>query len=137
MAIPDFVLTAIREEQARQNGRFVPDDPAYLEKLGCHAELLTHQVAGTLLGYIFFYCNASDKRLSYVTLLGTSPESRGSGVGYGLLTHVLCLSRRRGFKFCQLEVHKENHHAIAFYERVGFRIEEERSEKYLMSIATA
>lgn len=136
MAIPDSILKLIQDEQKRQGGLFVPDDPAYLEKLERHAELITHQGSLGVLGFVFFYCNAADKKSSYVTLIGTSIHARGKGVGYGLLQHVLHLSKHRRFACCQLEVRKNNVHAFEFYKQVGFTIEEDRGDKYLMSIAT-
>lgn len=137
MAIPDSILSLIQDEQNRQGGLFFPDDPAYFEKLKRHAELIIHQDSCGVLGYVFFYCNAADKKSSYITLIGTSMHARGKGVGYGLLEHVLRLSKQRGFACCQLEVRKNNVHAFNFYKRVGFTIEQDRGDKYLMSIATS
>ena len=135
MVIPASVLSLIEEEQKRQGGLFVPDDPSYLQKLERHAELLTHHDSSGILGFVFFYCNAPDKKASYITLIGTSIQARGKGVGYGLMQHVLSLSRHRGFSWCKLEVRKNNERAYAFYQQTGFVVEEDRGEKYLMSIA--
>ncbi|QQN71614.1 GNAT family N-acetyltransferase [Comamonas testosteroni] len=136
MRIPESVLALIENEQKSQNGLFVPGDSEYFEKLARHAELIIHQDSSGVLGYVFFYCNAVDKKASYITLIGTSAQSRGKGVGYGLLQHVLNISKQRGFSCCQLEVRKENTRAFDFYRQIGFAVEEDRGEKYLMSIAT-
>ncbi len=136
MHIPDLVLSLIRAEQEAQKGMFVPSDPVYFEKLARHADLIVHQDNTGILGYVFFYCNAVDKKASYITLIGTSAQSRGKGVGYGLLQNVLNISKQRGFSCCQLEVRKENTRAFDFYRQIGFAVEEDRGEKYLMSIAT-
>lgn len=136
MAIPESVLGLIRTEQEAQNGSFIPDDPSYLLKLASCAELLIHQDGSLVLGYVFFYCNAPDKQASYITLIGTSAQARGRGVGYGLLRHVLLISKQRGFSCCQLEVRKINKRALDFYREAGFELTEDRGDKYLMSIAT-
>lgn len=136
MSIPAVILKLIQAEQTVQGGCFIPDGSEYLEKLARHAELLIHQDDADVFGYVFFYCNAADKKNSYITLIGTSPQARGKGVGYGLLQYVLQTSRQRGFSCCQLEVRKANTDAFDFYQRFGFEIAEDRGDKYLMSIAT-
>lgn len=136
MSIPESVLDLIQAEQKAQNGLFVPSEPAYLEKLSAHAELLVHQDGASVLGFVFFYCNAHDKKISYVTLIGTSELARGKRVGYGLMQYVLKASRKRGFDCCQLEVRKANTRAFDFYVQLGFTVEEDRGDRYLMSIAT-
>jgi len=136
MSISLPILDLIEGEQKSQGGLFIPSDSAYLEKLARHAELLVHQDGSDVLGYVFFYCNSPEKKFSYITLIGTSPQARGKGVGYGLLQYVLQTSRQRGFVCCQLEVRKANTRAFDFYQKVGFDIVEDRGDKYLMSIAT-
>lgn len=136
MTIPAAVLDLIEAEQKYQNKLFIPEGSDYLERLARHAELLTHHDGSGILGYVFFYCNAADKKASYITLIGTSAQARGKGVGYGLLRHVLQISKQRGFSCCQLEVRKSNVSAFDFYQRAGFSVVENRGEKYLMSIST-
>lgn len=134
--IPEPVKLIVMGEQKRQNGLFIPNDPEpYFEKLAQSAELITHQKREEVLGFCFFYCNAEDKKSSYITLIGTSAAARGKGVGYGLLQHVLAVTRQRGFATCQLEVRKANQEALSFYQKAGFSILEDRGEKYLMEIA--
>ncbi|RID99992.1 GNAT family N-acetyltransferase [Simplicispira hankyongi] len=134
MLIPEEIHRLIQDEQKKQRGLFIPEDGAYLEKLSCEAELITHQDPNGILGFVFFYCNAQDKIASYITLIGTSIEARGKGVGYALLNQVLFISKQRGFSVCQLEVRKNNIQALKFYQKIGFASIEDRGEKYLMSI---
>lgn len=134
MKIPDSVLEIISVEQKRQSGNFVPDDPAYLDKLSRNAELLIHQDARGVLGFCFFYCNDPKKQKSYITLICTSSSSRGNGIGTALIQNVLFIGRFRGFNFCELEVRKENLGALNLYQRIGFAVIEEREEKLLMQI---
>lgn len=133
MNIPPGVLNLIHQEQIYQSGRFIPGDE-YLEKLSRSAELAIHSDQSGVVGYVFFYCNELTLGYSYISLLGTSKDARGKGVGYGLLQFVLDTTRRRGFSGCKLEVRKDNFAALEFYQRVGFLIEEDRGEKLLMSI---
>lgn len=132
--ISDQVLELIALEQARQNGLFIPNENDYLEKICSHAELLIHQDPKGVQGFVFFYCNAHDKIASYISLIGTSIEARGKGVGFALLNQVLFISKQRGFSGCQLEVRKNNSTAFNLYQRIGFAVVEDRGEKYLMHI---
>ncbi len=134
MTIPQSVIDLIKEEQRKQCGRFIPEANAYIEKLEKHAELIIHTERGNTLGFVFFYCNAPDKHISYITLIATAREAQGMGIGQGLVQHVLWLAKSRGFSRCQLEVHKENKRALSFYQKIGFAVEEDRDSKYLMSI---
>ncbi len=135
MAIPAEVIKLITEEQKRLGNIFAPEDRAYFEKLENHAELVTHQTDNELLGFVFFYCNDKNKQISYISLIATSPKARGTGIGYGLLNYVLQIAKQRGFACCQLEVHKNNAVAYKFYSQAGFKIVEDRGERYLLSAA--
>ena len=132
--IPESVLEIISDEQKRQSNTFIPDDPAYLEKLSRSAELLIHQDESGVLGFCFFYCNDPKKQKSYITLLCTPLRARGKGIGSALIQHVLFISRRREFCFCELEVRKANFSALKLYQQAGFTATEERGEKVLMRI---
>src|SRR5690606_1922294 len=134
MKIPDDVLEIINVEQELQNGQFYPDQE-YLDKISQRAELIIHRMAEKTLGFVFFYCNSESKDFSYITLIATSNAARGQGIGYSLVNQVLFLSKQRGYRACRLEVRKSNKSALAFYERMGFQIIEDRSEKFLMSVA--
>lgn len=134
MTIFNQVLKLIEVEQINQNGQFIPDDLAYLEKLKNCAELIVHQSQEKILGYVFFYCNDKNKKFSYITLIGTAQTVRGKGIGIGLIQSVLAISKVRGFSSCRLEVRKENVTAMKFYERVGFLPIEDREDKLLMQI---
>lgn len=134
MSIPDDVLEIINAEQELQNGQFYPDQK-YLGRIFQRAELLIHQAAGKTLGFVFFYCNSESKDFSYITLISTSNAARGQGVGYSLVNQVLFLSKQRGYTACRLEVRKSNKSALAFYERMGFQIIEDRNDRFLMSMA--
>lgn len=120
------------EENGRQKGLFLPNDPGYLKKLEDNAELIVHQTNAGVLGFVFFYCNAQDKISSYITLIATDVNVRGMGIGRGLLEHVVSLSRIRGFSFCHLEVRKDNVRALDFYKGFGFVAIESREDSLLM-----
>lgn len=134
MSIPDDVLEIINAEQELHDGQFYPDQE-YLDKISQRAELIIHRMAENTLGFVFFYCNSESKDFSYITLIATSNAARGKGIGYSLVNQVLFLSKQRGYRGCRLEVRKSNKPALAFYERMGFQIIEDRNDRFLMSMA--
>lgn len=134
MSIPDDVLEIINAEQELHDGQFYPDQE-YLDKISQRAELIIHRMAEKTLGFVFFYCNSESKDFSYITLIATSNAARGQGIGYSLVNQVLFLSNQRGYSACRLEVRKSNKPALAFYERMGFQIIEDRNDRFLMSMA--
>jgi len=137
MSIPAAVVRLIRDEQERQNGRFIPPGDEYLPKLERAAELVCHEVAGECLGFVFFYCNAPETGTSYITLLGVDPAARRRGVGTALVNYVLEVAGQRAFRWCRLEVDKDNSAAIRFYQRLGFEIVESRETRFLMQVEVA
>src|SRR4051812_12190256 len=117
--IPAYVLKLIHDEQIRQKGMFVPDEDEYIKKLEEKAELLLHTEERECFGFVFFYCNDTEKKSSYITLILTLPDSRGKGVGNALIRGVLDTTRQRGFLQCHLEVKKDNKAAYHLYKKAG------------------
>ncbi len=57
----------------------------------------------------------------HITQICVSPEMKGHGVGYALLRQSLLALRDIGCRSATLTVTAANEHAVALYERVGFR----------------
>lgn len=134
MKVPNELLRIIEAEQERQKGNFLPaDHAAYFAKLEKYAELVIHYGQEHELGFVFFYCNDPYKKNAYITLIAVTPEARGKGIGFALISYVLNVAKARGFSFCQLEVRKDNLKAINLYKKLGFLPIEDRGEKVLMS----
>lgn len=131
--INNSLIELINAEQLRQNGRYIPNTD-YLKKIMSQAELVTHCENNKVVGFIFYYCNDYKEKASYITLIGTDPSVRGKGVAQALLNYVLNITKIRGFSNCLLEVRKENHTAFKFYQKNGFFVTEERSDKFLMKL---
>lgn len=132
------IESMIRLEQERQQGSFIESEnlDAYILKLKSNAELVTHYVAGELAGFVAFYCNDESKNMSFITLVLLSPEHRGLGLASCMIDYTLKYSKRKGFKRCALEVNMDNAPAIKLYQKYGFSIKSEISEKYFMTINT-
>ena len=126
----------ILEEQARQNGCFIPnvDLDAYLAKLEAKAEFVSDTMAARCRGFVAFYCNDMDTRKAYITLVLVDPLDRGLGIGQALVAYVLSTAKRRGFIGCQLEVSKGNQAAYEMYLSQGFHLLEDRGGRCLLEI---
>ncbi len=77
---------------------------------------------------IIAMCNAIYKekgKILNIQRLHVSPEYQGKGIGSSLLTRVI--HRNKDVLSVTLEVEKQNHNAIAFYKKNGFKITDEKS----------
>ncbi|MFL6234280.1 MAG: GNAT family N-acetyltransferase [Thermoanaerobaculia bacterium] len=68
-------------------------------------------------------------RIAVVDEVYAVPETRGQGIGAQALALAEEHCRRNGIEALRLEVHHENHRALALYERNGF----EAHDRYLMT----
>lgn len=135
--LPDAIVTLIREEQARQEGRFIrhPDLPAYLAKLADHAEIVSDTSGGRCRGFVAFYGNDLKTRQAFITLVVVDPRDRGTGLGQALVGCVLAIVRQRGFTSCRLEVAKDNRPAYELYTKQGFQVVADGTDYHLLEIA--
>lgn len=79
------------------------------------------------VGRVYVHRSSTDMRLMDITLL---PEQRGKGLGRALLAELLDESERAGV---QLSLHVEpDNPARVWYERLGFRREEDRGVYWFM-----
>lgn len=134
--LPDSIRALIREEQARQQHRFIEgvDLDAYLAKLDAHAEILIDEQDGGIRGFVAFYCNDTASKQAYITLILVDPRARGAGVGRILVERVLEVARGRGFTSCRLEVATANVGAMAFYQELGFVPVATRGARQLLEV---
>ena len=134
--LPGPVADLIREEQARQENRFVEgvDFETYLAKLGERAEILSVADGTRCRGFVAYYANDQASKQAFITLVLVAPEDRGRGVGHSLVACVLDIVKRRGVTSCSLEVAAGNTAAHAMYRQLGFHAVEHRAGKDLLEI---
>jgi ribosomal protein S18 acetylase RimI-like enzyme len=65
---------------------------------------------------------AYDPQVPELTYLATAEHHRGSGIGRQLVDAFDTAMRERGAPAFELSVDEDNQAAIAFYERLGFRL---------------
>lgn len=78
---------------------------------------LVAEKAGEVYGYIGMYISFEIGTISNVVV---SPLHRRKGIAKGLLTELICLSKKLGVEALTLEVRESNEPAIRLYESEGF-----------------
>ena len=92
------------------------------------AECLIAEVDGEPVGFALFFHNYSTflaRRGLYLEDLFVRPEARGQGVGKALLVHLAKLAVARGCGRFEWSVLDWNAPAIAFYESLGAKAQNE------------
>lgn len=84
------------------------------------AELIVAQEGSELLGYALLLFRRGTK-VARLYSLATSQQSRGRGLGSGLLEQAERGAARHGCRALRLEVRVDNCVAIGLYERRGYR----------------
>jgi ribosomal-protein-alanine N-acetyltransferase len=83
---------------------------------------------GTLAGFAVGYLTRG--RTAHVVTLDVGLSQRRRGLGKALLEALLARLARAGAREARLEVSTENAGAIAFYERLGFRVRRRLPDYY-------
>lgn len=71
-------------------------------------------------------------RRAYVNILVVDEAAEGRGVGAALMRFSEAWGREHGCREVCLDVFAGNERAIAFYERIGFRVDHQRMTKSLL-----
>jgi ribosomal protein S18 acetylase RimI-like enzyme len=91
-------------------------------KLQVHPELF---LVGTVDGRIVATVMAGyDGHRGHINYLGVDPELRRRGIGREMMAHAEALLRERGCPKINLLVRTSNQGVIAFYERLGYKVDE-------------
>lgn len=101
------------------------------DKLSKNAKVFV-AYAKDILGYNAFYCNNSNTKTAYISLIAVDKSKQNMRIGKRLLKSCedFCLSN--GMLYLDLEVRKNNIQARSFYEKNKFHIIDEREQSYIM-----
>ena len=100
----------------------------YSEKWSCLARKIVALEDETIIGSIFFYFSEQSNTV-YIPFFWTDKRFQRKGVGKGMFEYLLDAVH---CNLVELEVVKDNYPAIAFYNRMGFILKEDRGSKQLM-----
>jgi GNAT superfamily N-acetyltransferase len=108
---PEEIATADGREMVRSVQRGDSDDEVFIAERGGVAVGCLHMLTAT----DFF-----GRRHAHVSVISTTREAEGSGVGQALMSHAEEWAKRRGLTLLTLNVFWANDRARRFYERGGF-----------------
>jgi ribosomal protein S18 acetylase RimI-like enzyme len=112
----------LREEVlAASRHRGFPSLATELPKIRGAEHVVVAAAAGTILGIVVANLEAWNRRVR-VEELHVAPLARRQGIGRALMDTVVAFARARGARCVWLETQAENHPAIQFYLRYGFRL---------------
>lgn len=102
----------------------------YSNKLSDRGKFITAMEGDKTVAFLAFYENHEKAQL-YVPLVCVTAALQHTGIGTRLFYELELYAGSR-YKSVGLEVVKANTKAYKFYIKQGFKIEEDRGEKYLM-----
>lgn len=104
------------------------DKEALAEKYHKYAKVVVLYEETQLAGFGCFYCNDTQSRTAFLSLIAVLPCHQRKGYGNMLLSEVISIAKKEGMKQIELEVKKKNPGAIQFYQKYGFSIMEKETE---------
>ncbi len=113
-----------------------PELQVYISEFGKskHDIALVADINGKIVGAVWVrimndYGHIDDKTPSFA--ISVYKEYRGKGIGTALMSEMLAILKKRGYKQASLSVQKKNF-AAEMYRKLGFKIIDENEEEYLM-----
>jgi ribosomal protein S18 acetylase RimI-like enzyme len=109
-----------------------PDILQLCKKISENAERFEYWDNNLLIGLFACYYNDTATLTGYITIASVSSDHRNMGIGSELLGNTLRYGFENGFKNIKIEVNKQNHRAIRFYEKNEFAIETQTKKSFIM-----
>lgn len=113
-----------------------PELQVYISEFGKskHDIALVADINGKIVGTVWVrimndYGHIDDKTPSFA--ISVYKEYRGKGIGTALMSEMLAILKKRGYKQASLSVQKKNF-AAEMYRKLGFKTIDENEEEYLM-----
>ena len=152
----DYIIREINEEEIKLLDRFLylaiyvhkgevpppfgiiykPELQVYVENLGKEKDdhILIAGADDKIVGAVWVrimddYGHIDDETPSLI--ISVEKEYRGKGIGRSLLSSMLSLLSRCGYKAVSLSCQKENY-AVSLYKSLGFEIIKDIDEEYIM-----
>ena len=152
----DYIIREINEEEIKLLDRFLylaiyvhkgevpppfgiiykPELQVYVENLGKEKDdhILIAEADDKIVGAVWVrimddYGHIDDETPSLI--ISVEKEYRGKGIGRSLLSSMLSLLSKCGYKAVSLSCQKENY-AVSLYKSLGFEIIKDIDEEYIM-----
>ena len=152
----DYIIREIKEEEIKLLDRFLylaiyvhkgevpppfdiiykPELQVYVENLGKEKDdhILIAEADDKIVGAVWVrimddYGHIDDETPSLI--ISVEKEYRGKGIGRSLLSSMLSILSKCGYKAVSLSCQKENY-AVSLYKSLGFEIIKDIDEEYIM-----
>lgn len=140
MISTDLQLTSdIIEDFLREcNSYFIPNlntitcIRSYSIKLSKFSRHFTIWQENSLIGLACCYDNDQKFECAYLSIICIDFRYQSKGLGMKLIETIINFYRIRKFKLIKLEVYKLNINAIKFYNKIGFRLLEEKEKSFIL-----
>ena len=109
----------------------IVDIEAYAEKLSQFAEFSIIGSGSNILGWMAYYKNNSGKFI-YITHFWVNSLCQKKGYGKYLLDKMI-QEDGPGYNEVCVEIYKEDEGALVFYDKNGFKLKEDRTDRVLLS----
>ena len=109
----------------------IVDIEAYAEKLSQFAEFSIIGSGSNILGWMAYYKNNSGKFI-YITHFWVNRLCQKKGYGKYLLDKMI-QEYGHGYNEVCVEIYKEDEGALVFYDKNGFKLKEDRTDRVLLS----
>ena len=109
----------------------IVDLEAYAEKLSKFAEFSIIGSGSNILGWMAYYKNDPGKFI-YITHFWVNRLCQKKGYGKYLLDKMI-QDDGAGYDEVCVEIYKEDEGALAFYDKNGFQLKEDREDRVLLS----
>ncbi|HRY48632.1 MAG TPA: GNAT family N-acetyltransferase [Candidatus Paceibacterota bacterium] len=106
----------------------------YAEKIARKATVFCIYDEGILCAFASVYCNDTEHKRAYLTMIAVGKRYQGKKIGVNLLKSSIQHLRGIGISTLHLEVYKNNNRAIDLYKKVGFDIMDETENSYFMRL---
>lgn len=106
----------------------------FAQKIRANAVTIEAYSSIVFVGLCACYMNDFATQTAYITHIAVVPAYQGCGYGKQLLEQTIATARERGFERINLEVLKNNTPAINLYQSHHFRIIDDHTAKWLMSL---
>lgn len=103
------------------------------EKLCRFGTVLTLSKASGIAAFAGFYCNDTESRCAYLSMLAVDPAKTHQGLGQKILKAAMIHSQDAGMLRMRLQVRRDNAAAIRLYEKTGFqKLSTQTQDSYFM-----
>lgn len=102
------------------------------DKFAQHAIFIVASDGNSEVGYVAFYCNDTENKNAFISMIIVGSEFQSKGYGRKLLEKSMKIAGQAGMQRIKLEVSRANSHALGFYDKFGFTLSSQSEASYIL-----